>query len=227
MKKIPVIEFNKVSRVYGDPNNPDTQVTALSEASFAVNSGEFVAITGPSGSGKSTVLNLVGLLDRPSSGHILVDGEDTVTFSDDRLAEFRNRKIGFVFQQFNLLPRTPAIVNVELPLVYQGVSKKDREQRATAQLTQVGLGDKLKNRQSQLSGGQQQRVAIARALVTNPSLLLADEPTGNLDSKTGAAILQLFKDLHKQGITIIMVTHDGEIAKQAERIIMVKDGRIV
>lgn len=226
MAKTPVIEFKKVSRVYGNPADQSIIVRALSDASFVVHKGEFVSIIGPSGSGKSTLLNLIGLLDRQSEGEIYVDGVDTSKLDDNELAKLRNEKIGFVFQQFNLLPRTPAIVNVELPLIYRGTSKTEREKLAKEKLEQVGLGDKLKNRPSQLSGGQQQRVAIARALVTQPSLLLADEPTGNLDSKTGEAIIKLFKDLHATGITIVMVTHDPDVAKVADRQILVKDGRV-
>lgn len=224
---VPVIQFSDVSRVYGSPSDPDVQVRALSSASFSVLKGEFVAIIGPSGSGKSTLLNLIGLLDRPSTGEIFVDGENVKKMNDNQLAKFRNQKIGFVFQQFNLLPRTPALINVELPLIYRGLGRGQRERLAKEQLAKVGLGDRLMNKPSQLSGGQQQRVAIARALVTQPSLLLADEPTGNLDSKTGEQILHLFRDLHASGITIIMVTHDPEIAAQASRQIQVKDGRIV
>ena len=223
----PVIRFENVTRSYGDPANPDAQVVALDKVSFTINKGEFVAVTGPSGSGKSTLLHLVGLLDKPSSGKILVDGIDTSKMSDNKLARLRNQKIGFVFQQFNLLAKTAAIVNVELPLVYSGVAKLQRLQRAKEELEAVGLGDRLQNKPSQLSGGQQQRVAIARALVTGPSLLLADEPTGNLDSKTGTEILSLFDELHKKGVTIIMVTHDPNIARHATRQIIVKDGRIV
>ncbi|KKS33101.1 MAG: ABC transporter related protein [Candidatus Amesbacteria bacterium GW2011_GWA2_42_12] len=223
----PVIRFENVTRSYGDPANPDAQVVALDKVSFTINKGEFVAVTGPSGSGKSTLLHLVGLLDKPSSGKILVDGIDTSKMSDNKLARLRNQKIGFVFQQFNLLAKTAAIVNVELPLVYSGVAKLQRLQRAKEELEAVGLGDRLQNKPSQLSGGQQQRVAIARALVTGPSLLLADEPTGNLDSKTGTEILSLFDELHKKGVTIIMVTHDPNIARHANRQIIVKDGRIV
>ena len=223
----PVIRFENVTRSYGDPANPDAQVVALDKVSFTINKGEFVAVTGPSGSGKSTLLHLVGLLDKPSSGKILVDGIDTSKMSDNKLARLRNQKIGFVFQQFNLLAKTAAIVNVELPLVYSGVAKLQRLQRAKEELEAVGLGDRLQNKPSQLSGGQQQRVVIARALVTGPSLLLADEPTGNLDSKTGTEILSLFDELHKKGVTIIMVTHDPNIARHANRQIIVKDGRIV
>ncbi len=227
MKKTPVIEFKNVSRIYGSPDDPDVQVRALSHATFAVYPGEFVAIVGPSGSGKSTLLNLIGLLDRQSEGEILVDGVETGKLTDNELADMRNKKIGFVFQQFNLLPKTPAITNVELPLIYRGTSAHDRHEMAKIQLETVGLGDRLQNKPSQLSGGQQQRVAIARALVTNPSLLLGDEPTGNLDSKTGTTILELFQHLHKEGITIILVTHDPDIAAEAQRQIVVKDGRIV
>lgn len=226
-RSLSVIEFKNVSKIYGNPSDPSVQVKALSNASFKVDKGEFVAIVGPSGSGKSTLLHLIGLLDRQTEGDIFVDGVETRDLSDNALAKLRNEKIGFVFQQFNLLPRTPAIVNVELPLVYRGVSGKDRERLAKEKLTQVGLGDRLKNKPSQLSGGQQQRVAIARALVTNPSLLLADEPTGNLDSKTGESIIKLFNELHATGITIVMVTHDVDIAKVANRQIQVRDGVVI
>ncbi len=224
---IPVIQFKNVSKIYGSPADPTVQVHALSKASFVVNKGEFVSIVGPSGSGKSTLLNLIGLLDRQSEGEIFVDGKETQGLNDNQLAKLRNEKIGFVFQQFNLLPRTPAIINVELPLIYRGISRGQRERMAKEKLEQVGLGDRLKNKPSQLSGGQQQRVAIARALVTNPALILADEPTGNLDSKTGEAIIKLFKELHATGITIVMVTHDPDIAHVAHRQIIVKDGRVM
>lgn len=224
---VPVIQFKNVGRVYGDPNNPDVVVRALQGISFEVHTGEFVAITGPSGSGKSTLLHLVGLLDRPSEGQILVDGIDTSKMSDNQLAKLRNQKIGFVFQQFNLLAKTPSWRNVELPLVYRGVKAGDRERLAKEELTKVGLESRLNNTPAQLSGGQQQRVAIARALVTHPSLLLADEPTGNLDSKTGAEIIKLFKDLHATGVTIVLVTHDPSIAKIAKRQIVVRDGRLI
>jgi len=225
-EEVPVIKFDKVSRIYGSPNNGGNIVTALSNASFEIYKGEFVAITGPSGSGKSTLLHLIGLLDRQSEGEIFVDGVEIDELSDNELASLRNHKIGFVFQQFNLLSKTAAIKNVELPLVYRGIHGKKRYEMAKAELEKVGLGDKLNNRPSQLSGGQQQRVAIARALVTNPSLLLADEPTGNLDSKSGASILQLFHELHEAGVTIVMVTHDRDIAAQAKRQIIVRDGEI-
>lgn len=223
----PVIQFKNVSRVYGDPNNEGTMVKALDNVSFEIKKGEFVAITGPSGSGKSTLLHLIGLLDKPTSGEILVDGELASELSDAKLAKLRNKKIGFVFQQFNLLKRTGALKNVELPLIYRGDPPSQRLRRAKEELESVGLGDRLNNSPAQLSGGQQQRVAIARALVTNPSLLLADEPTGNLDSKTGQEILQLFEKLHKNGVTIVLVTHDPNIAKKAKRQIVIRDGRVV
>lgn len=223
---VPVIEFKGVGRVYGNPNDPDTLVRALEGISFEVKKGEFVAISGPSGSGKSTLLHLVGLLDRPSTGKIWVDGVDTSTMNDSKLAKLRNQKIGFVFQQFNLLPKTAAWRNVELPLLYRGLRAGERERQAKDGLEKVGLGDRLNNTPAQLSGGQQQRVAIARALVGEPSLLLADEPTGNLDSKTGAEIIKLFKDLHTAGVTIVMVTHDANIARAASRQIKVADGKL-
>ena len=222
----PVIQFKNVSRVYGDPNNLGTQVTALDQVNFVINKGDFVAITGASGSGKSTLLHLMGLLDRPTSGQILVDGVDTADMKDNGLAKLRNQKIGFVFQQFNLLKKTGALKNVELPLVYAGIDMQRRQEKAKQALIDVGLGERLNNTPAQLSGGQQQRVAIARALVTNPSLLLADEPTGNLDSKTGEEILKLFDELHKKGVTIVIVTHDPSIAKRAKKQIVILDGKV-
>ena len=225
-KKIPVVRFENVSRVYGDPNDTETVVKALDEVSFEIYKGEYVAITGPSGSGKSTLLHLLGLLDRQTSGDIFIDGVETDKLNDSQLAKLRNQKIGFVFQQFNLLRRTAAWKNVELPLIYSNVRPKERRERATRELETVGLGTRLNNMPSQLSGGQQQRVAIARALVTNPAILLADEPTGNLDSKSGAAIMQLFEELHQKGVTVVMVTHDPDKAKLADRQIIVKDGRV-
>lgn len=225
--KKPVVEFKNVSRVYGSPNEGGIQITALDKASFKIFEGEYVAITGPSGSGKSTLLHLLGLLDRPSSGEVFIDGEEASKMTDNELAKLRNKKIGFVFQQFNLLRKTSALKNVELPLIYAGITSKDRYDQAKQELIKVGLGDRLQNGPSQLSGGQQQRVAIARALVTNPSLLLADEPTGNLDSKSGLEIMKLFRELYEKGVTVILVTHDHEIAKQAKRQIVIKDGRII
>jgi putative ABC transport system ATP-binding protein len=224
--QIPVVKFDKVGRFYGNPNDETVMVRALDNISFEIMPGEFVAITGPSGSGKSTLLHLVGILDKPSEGHIYIDGAEINKLNDSQLANLRNNKIGFVFQQFNLLKKTAAITNVELPLVYRGTSVFQRRQMAKSTLEKVGLGDRLNNFPSQLSGGQQQRVAIARALVTSPALLLADEPTGNLDSKSGESIMQLFEELHREGVTIVMVTHDANLAKRAKRQIMVKDGHI-
>ncbi|KKU64835.1 MAG: ATPase [Candidatus Amesbacteria bacterium GW2011_GWC1_47_15] len=221
-----VVRFEGVSRWYGDPNDEDRLVRALDKISFEIESGEFVAITGPSGSGKSTLLHLIGLLDRQSEGKIFIGGVEANSLSDIQLAALRNQKIGLVFQQFNLLRRTPAIRNVELPLIYAGISRQKRYEMAIKALTDVGLENRLNNKPSQLSGGQQQRVAIARALVTNPALLLADEPTGNLDSKSGASILELFDQLHKSGVTIVMVSHDRDIAAHANRQIVIRDGRI-
>ena len=223
---VPVVEFKRVSRIYGlVDSNGEGVVKAIDNISFAVRPGEFVAITGPSGSGKSTLLHLIGLLDRPTSGTVFIDGVDTSKLKDVQLAKLRNQKIGFVFQQFNLLRRTPAGRNVELPLVYAGMAGYQRQELAKQMLVKVGLGDRLHHLPSQLSGGQQQRVAIARALVTNPSLLLADEPTGNLDSKSGEEIMNIFAPLHKEGGTIILVTHEANVAKRARRSLVMRDGR--
>lgn len=205
----------------------ESEFTALSDVTLTIREGEYVAIIGPSGSGKSTLMHLIGCLDRPTEGTISVEGIDISKASDANLAIIRNTKIGFVFQQFNLLRKTSALSNVELPLVYSGIPSSERFKRATKMLSDVGLADKLKNHPSQLSGGQQQRVAIARALVTNPKLLLADEPTGNLDSKSGEEILALLDTLHTNGHTIVVVTHDPSIAKRAKRIISLKDGKIL
>ncbi|MDE3090784.1 MAG: ABC transporter ATP-binding protein [Chloroflexota bacterium] len=218
-----MIEIQDVKKTY---QMGDMQVAALNGVSFQVEQGEMVAITGPSGSGKSTLMNIIGCLDTPTSGSYVLDGVDVSKMSDDAQADVRNQKIGFVFQQFNLLPRTPAIDQVELPMVYAGAP--DRHQRAMQALQSVGLGDRLHHRPNELSGGQQQRVAIARALVNNPSIILADEPTGNLDSKSGAEIMNIFKSLnHDKGLTIILVTHDPTVAGQAEHVIRVRDGQIV
>ncbi len=218
-----VIEIRDVKKIY---NMGDVQVPALNGVSLVINKGEMVAITGPSGSGKSTLMNIIGCLDTPTSGTYILDGVDVSKMSDDEQAIIRNKKIGFVFQQFNLLPRTRAIDQVELPLVYS--STPDRKQKALAALQSVGLGERTGHRPNELSGGQQQRVAIARALVTQPSIILADEPTGNLDSKSGAEILGIFKRLNKEeGMTVILVTHDPSIAAQASRIIRIRDGEIV
>lgn len=205
----------------------DQQFEALKGISFSVSEGEFVAIMGASGSGKSTCMNILGCLDRPTSGQYLLDGTDVGNMNQNQLAEIRNRKLGFVFQGFNLLPRTPAVENVELPLIYAGISSKERHDRAMAALAQVGLSGKEQNHTSQLSGGQQQRVAIARALVNDPAVILADEPTGNLDSATSDEIMTLFTSLNRQGITIIMVTHEHDVAAYAGRQITFRDGRII
>ena len=202
------------------------QVHALAGASIRVDDGEFVAIIGPSGSGKSTLMNILGCLDRPTSGSYILDGVPVEDLDDDGLALVRSRMIGFVFQNYNLLPRTSALENVATPLLYQGVGKTERYARAKAALERMGLGDRLDHEPSELSGGQQQRVAIARALVTEPRLILADEPTGNLDSATGEEVLQLFHELNDAGSTIVLITHDSDVAVRAGRQIHVRDGRI-
>ncbi len=202
------------------------EIHALRGVSVEIERGEYVAIMGPSGSGKSTLMNLIGCLDTPSQGRYLLNGKEVSTMGDDELARIRNEEIGFVFQTFNLLPRASALHNVELPLVYAGVAKRDRHERARRTLEQVELGDRLQHRPNQLSGGQRQRVAIARALVNNPSLLLADEPTGNLDSKTGIEIMGLFNRLHQAGNTIILVTHEADVAAYADRAIHIRDGQV-
>ena len=205
----------------------DQQFEALKGISFSVAEGEFVAIMGASGSGKSTCMNILGCLDPPTSGEYLLDGLSVEGMDPNQLAAIRNRKLGFVFQGFNLLARTPAVENVELPLVYAGLSSKERRLKSLAALEQVGLSGKENNHSSQLSGGQQQRVAIARALVNSPAVILADEPTGNLDSTTSAEIMELFTSLNRQGITVIMVTHERDVAAYAGRQITFKDGRII
>jgi putative ABC transport system ATP-binding protein len=205
----------------------DTEVPALRGVSVEIARGSFVAVMGPSGSGKSTFMNLLGCLDAPSAGRYWLDGAEVSHLSDDALSRVRNRKIGFVFQHFNLLPRTSALDNVALPLLYRGLTSSERRARARARLEQVGLGERLDHHPAQLSGGQQQRVAIARALVNDPQLILADEPTGALDSRTGIEIMALLQDLHRAGITIVVVTHERDIAAYAERIIQFRDGRII
>lgn len=200
---------------------------ALDSISLSIKKGEFVAIMGPSGSGKSTLMHLIGCLDRPTSGTITIEGKDISTTNDKELAEIRNTHIGFVFQQFNLLRKTSAITNVELPLVYAKVAPRTRRERSIEMLTEVGLAEKINNFPSQLSGGQQQRVAIARALVTNPSIILADEPTGNLDSKSGKDIMSILENLHAHGRTIVLVTHDESVAMHAKRMVRIADGKII
>src|SRR5499433_1439621 len=202
------------------------EIHALRGVSVQIERGEYVAIMGPSGSGKSTLMNLIGCLDTPSKGSYLLNGKQVSQMNDDELARIRNEEIGFVFQTFNLLPRATALHNVELPLVYAGVTGKDRLERAKTALGKVDLKDRMSHRPNELSGGQRQRVAIARALVNNPSILLADEPTGNLDSKTGVEILALFARLHEAGNTIVLVTHEADIAAQAHRVISIRDGQV-
>jgi len=219
-----VIALTDIRRVF---TMGDQQFEALKGVSYSVNAGEFVAIMGASGSGKSTCMNILGCLDLPTSGQYLLDGLDVGAMNTNQLADIRNKKLGFVFQGFNLLARTPAVENVELPLVYAGLHSKERREKALAAMQQVGLAGKENNHPSQLSGGQQQRVAIARALVNNPAVILADEPTGNLDSSTTAEIMSLFTTLNKQGITIIMVTHEHDVAAYAGRQITFRDGNII
>ncbi len=203
------------------------EVHALRGVSFVVEEGEFVAIMGPSGSGKSTLMHLMGCLDYPTAGEYWIEGREISSISDDRLAEIRNQKIGFVFQQFNLLSRTTILQNVEVPLIYRGVGLRRRRQMAREALERVGLGHRLTHQPNEISGGQKQRVAIARALVNNPAIILADEPTGNLDSVTGGEIMDIFENLNKQGHTIILVTHEEEIAREARRIIELRDGEVL
>jgi ABC-type lipoprotein export system ATPase subunit len=221
-----LIKLTDVRKVY---DLGEVQVEALRRVSLTINRGESVALVGPSGSGKSTLMNTLGCLDRPTSGSYLLSGQEIVTLSGDERAKVRNRHIGFVFQNFNLLARTSAVENVELPLLYaKGMSSRQRRQRAIGLLEKVGLGDRLDHHPSQLSGGQQQRVAIARALVNSPSILMCDEPTGNLDSRTSKEVIQLFRQLNEEsGITVILVTHDQDVARTARRIVVLRDGEIV
>jgi putative ABC transport system ATP-binding protein len=221
---VPLIELHDVTKTY---RMGTVEVHALRGVSLDIEPGEFVAIMGASGSGKSTLMNLLGCLDRPTSGRYLLDGKELSRLGRDELAEIRNRLLGFVFQSFNLLARTSAVENVELPLLYAGVPTRERVRRAVTALERVGLGDRTEHHPSQLSGGQQQRVAIARALVADPRLILADEPTGNLDSRTSIEIMALFQELGRSGITVVLVTHEGDIAQYASRVIVVKDGRII
>jgi putative ABC transport system ATP-binding protein len=218
-----VIQIRDLTRVY---DMGAEKVHALRGVSVEIRRNEYVAIMGPSGSGKSTLMNVIGCLDTPTSGEYWLNGQEVSRMPDDALARVRNREIGFVFQTFNLLPRASALQNVELPLVYGGVAARARRERARAALDRVGLGDRMDHRPNELSGGQRQRVAIARALVNEPAILLADEPTGNLDSATSEEIMKVFETLHTQGQTVIMVTHEAEIAAHAERVVVLRDGRI-
>ena len=218
-----VLDVRGLSKVYGEG---ETAVHALRDVDFTVRRGEYVAVVGHSGSGKSTLLNMLGCLDAPTSGRYLLEGLDVADLDERQQAVLRNRQIGFVFQAFNLIPRTTALANVELPLIYAGVGRRVRRERALAALSLVGLGDRADHRPNQLSGGQQQRVAVARALVTTPALLLADEPTGNLDTASTADVLGLFDRLHRAGRTIVIITHDDEVAARAERVVLVTDGRV-
>ncbi|CAN1511123.1 SalX ABC-type antimicrobial peptide transport system, ATPase component [Flavobacteriaceae bacterium] len=219
----PLIQITNIKRDFVLGNEI---VYVLKGIDLEINKGEYVALMGPSGSGKSTLMNLLGCLDTPTSGSYILNGKDVSKMHDDELAEIRNKEIGFVFQTFNLLPRTTALDNVALPMVYAGFSKSERKVRAEEVLKQVGLADRMDHQPNQLSGGQRQRVAVARALVNNPSIILADEPTGNLDSKTSEEIMKLFGDIHKLGNTVIVVTHEEEVAAYAHRIIRLRDGMI-
>jgi putative ABC transport system ATP-binding protein len=218
-----LIDIRDITKVY---QMGEQQVQALAGVSLGVERGEYVAIMGPSGSGKSTLMNLIGCLDTPTAGSYVLNGKEVARMTDDELAAIRNQEIGFVFQTFNLLPRTSAIQQVELPLVYGGTSKKERRERAISSLKAVGLGDRMNHTPNELSGGQRQRVAVARALINDPSILLADEPTGNLDSQTGAEIMALFDELNARGNTIVLVTHEEDIAARARRIVRLKDGKV-
>ena len=220
----PIIEVTHLSKVY---KTDAVETVAVNDVSFAIQKGEFVAVMGPSGSGKSTLMHILGALDRPTGGTYMLDGENVGNLSDDELADIRNKKIGFVFQAFNLLPRTTALKNVMIPMMYAGVPKPQREETAKKFLEMVGLGDRLYHTSSQISGGQQQRVAIARALVLNPALLLADEPTGNIASAQAEEIMSIFQKLNDEGHTIVMITHEADIAQHAKRIIHIRDGKIV
>jgi len=218
-----VLDLRGVRKVYG---SGEAQVRALDGVSLTVERGDFLAVMGASGSGKSTLMNIIGALDAPTDGTYLLDGIDVAELSDDELSVVRNEKIGFIFQSFNLIPRTSALANVELPLIYRGVGRAERRRRALAALTAVGLAQRVDHRPNELSGGQQQRVAIARALVTEPALLLADEPTGNLDSRSTEDVLALLSRVHAEGRTIVLITHEEAVAARADRIITMFDGRI-
>lgn len=219
-----MISIRNIRKVY---MTGDVETVALEDVSFQINKGEFVAIMGPSGSGKSTLMHIIGALDKPTSGQYILDGKDVSNLSDDDLANVRNQKIGFIFQAFNLLPRTSSLKNVMLPMRYAGIDRLEREKRAKAMLIQVGLGHRLHHTSNQLSGGQQQRVAIARGLVMNPAILLADEPTGNIASNQAEEVMSIFQKINNEGHTIVMITHEPDIAQHAKRIIHVKDGKVI
>lgn len=218
-----MLEIKKIKKIY---QMGKVKVEALRGVSFYIGKGEFVAIMGPSGSGKSTLMHIIGCLDQPTEGSFIIGGKDVSKLNDDKLAEIRNKSIGFVFQQFNLLSRTSILHNVEIPLIYAGQKSKQRRNLAMQALESVGLGDRVKHKPNEISGGEKQRAAIARALVNDPLIILADEPTGNLDTKTGEEIMKIFYKLHQQGHTVIMVTHEAEVARHARRIIHLRDGLI-
>jgi putative ABC transport system ATP-binding protein len=221
----PVIDLRRVERTY--QVTEDLVVRALDKVSLRIERGEYVAIMGSSGSGKTTLMNLLGCLDVPTAGRYLLDGVDVRNIAEDDLADLRNRKIGFVFQSFNLVPRATALANVELPLIYGGLGRRERRERATAALERVGVADRLDHQPSELSGGQQQRVAVARAIVTNPALLLADEPTGNLDSRSTQEVLQILDGLNEAGRTVVLISHEHDVAARARRIVELGDGRVL
>lgn len=218
-----VIQLQDIRRYY---QMGGTEVQALAGVSFDIEENEYIAIMGPSGSGKSTMMNMLGCLDSPTGGHYILNGQDVSELTDSELAQVRNKEIGFIFQTFNLLSKTSCISNVSLPLIYAGVSDKERQSRAEEVLTKVGLADRMHHKPNELSGGQRQRVAVARALINNPAILLADEPTGNLDTKTSYEIMDLFEELYRSGNTIIVVTHEEDIAQHARRIIRMRDGKV-
>ena len=219
-----LISLNHVFKTY---TLGDSTIHAINDIDLSIHKREFVAIIGPSGSGKSTLMHVSSLLDNPSSGKVTFEGQDTTDFTEEQLAVVRNRKVGFVFQQFNLLPRTSALENVQLPLLYTNTLRSERISRAQAMLEKVGLGQRLKNTPSQLSGGQQQRVAIARALINNPEVIFADEPTGNLDTKSGEEIMKILSGLHREGRSVVLVTHETDVASVAKRVIRMRDGKVV